>query len=76
MRSETEVRVTEKVLRNFCISVLERLGVSPGDAGIWTEVIVETSLRGVDSHGILVLPRYAEMLPRYLAWIGNSMESL
>lgn len=62
MSPETEVRVSEQALRRFCLSVLERLGVSPGDAGVWTEVIVETSLRGVDSHGILVLPMYAEML--------------
>lgn len=62
MSPETEVRVTEQALRRFCFSVLERLGVSPSDASIWTEVMVETSLRGVDSHGILVLPMYAEML--------------
>lgn len=62
MRPETEVRVPEQALRNFCISVLEHFGVSPADARVWTEVIVETSLRGVDSHGILVLPMYAEML--------------
>ncbi|CAN5687688.1 Ldh family oxidoreductase [soil metagenome] len=62
MIPENEVRVSEQALRRFCISVFERLGVSPGDAGIWTEVMVETSLRGVDSHGVLVLPMYAEML--------------
>ena len=31
-------------------------------ADVWTEVLIEASLRGVDSHGILVLPMYAAML--------------
>ena len=32
------------------------------DADVWAEVVIEASLRGVDSHGILVLPMYAAML--------------
>jgi L-2-hydroxycarboxylate dehydrogenase (NAD+) len=60
--SENEIRIPEPDLRRFCTSVLERLGVSNTDAEVWSQVIVETSLRGVDSHGILVLPLYAQML--------------
>lgn len=59
--SET-ISVSDSELKSFCILVFERLGVLPLDAAIWADVIVETSLRGVDSHGILVLPMYAAML--------------
>ena len=60
--SGNEIRIPEPDLRRFCTNVLERLGVSKMDAEVWSHVIVETSLRGVDSHGILVLPLYAQML--------------
>jgi LDH2 family malate/lactate/ureidoglycolate dehydrogenase len=56
------MKVSEQALRSFCVSILERLAVSTKDAAIWSDVIVETSLRGVESHGILVLPLYAAML--------------
>ena len=59
---KTDIRIGEQELRNFCILVFERLGVSEKDAAVWAEVVTETSLRGVDSHGILVLPMYAEMV--------------
>jgi L-2-hydroxycarboxylate dehydrogenase (NAD+) len=57
-----EIRIPDVSLRRFCTGVLERLGVSTKDAEVWSGIIVETSLRGVDSHGILVLPLYAQML--------------
>lgn len=60
--SGNEIRIHEPDLRRFCTGVLERLGVSNMDAEVWSNVIVETSLRGMDSHGILVLPLYAQML--------------
>jgi LDH2 family malate/lactate/ureidoglycolate dehydrogenase len=56
------ISVSEQKLNAFCVSVFERLGILPQDASIWANVIVEASLRGVDSHGILVLPMYAAML--------------
>ncbi|HUE81521.1 MAG TPA: Ldh family oxidoreductase [Pyrinomonadaceae bacterium] len=60
--SNSEIRVGEQELREFCIAVFRRLGVTEEDAAVWADVLLETSLRGVDSHGILVLPMYAEML--------------
>lgn len=60
--STGEIRVGEQELREFSIAVFERLGVAADDAVIWANVLLETSLRGVDSHGILVLPMYGEML--------------
>ncbi len=60
--SNTEIRVGEQQLREFCIAVFRRLGVSSEDASIWADVLLESSLRGIDSHGVVVLPMYAEML--------------
>jgi L-2-hydroxycarboxylate dehydrogenase (NAD+) len=60
--SGNEIRVPAHELLRFCANVFERLGVAKHDADLWANVIVETSLRGVDSHGILVLPLYAQML--------------
>ena len=62
MVSCNEIKADRDALRSFCVAVLQKLGVAADEAGIWAGVVVETSLRGVDSHGILVLPMYASML--------------
>src|SRR5215813_3926282 len=62
MKEKAETRIAATSLRRFCASAFERLGVSGRDAAIWSDTIIETSLRGVDSHGILVLPLYLAML--------------
>src|SRR5262247_523005 len=62
MKDKSEIRLSATSLRNFCVSAFERIGVASTEAAIWSNVIIETSLRGVDSHGILVLPMYLEMV--------------
>jgi LDH2 family malate/lactate/ureidoglycolate dehydrogenase len=62
MDSSHTIRVDHGELEGFCMAVFERLGVAPNEAAIWADVLVQTSLRGVDSHGILVLPMYAAMI--------------
>ncbi len=46
----------------FCKDVLMQLGVGAEEALICAEGLVESSLRGVDSHGIASLPIYAERI--------------
>ena len=46
----------------FCVDVLGRLGVSTEEARVCAETLVEASLRGVDSHGISLLPTFAERI--------------
>ncbi|MBM3486852.1 MAG: Ldh family oxidoreductase [Alphaproteobacteria bacterium] len=46
------------ILREFVTTVFVRLGMSDADAAIEAEVLVWANLRGVDSHGVLRLPRY------------------
>lgn len=43
---------------------LERLGMPPEDAGQLADSLVQTSLWGIDSHGIARLPHYMERLTR------------
>lgn len=46
----------------FCRSAFVRAGMPDQDAAICSSVLVETSLRGVDTHGIALLPMYARNL--------------
>jgi len=54
------VLVTPAALQRFIQAVLEALGMSPGAAALTADLMVRTDLRGVDSHGIGMLPRYVE----------------
>jgi len=47
-------------LQKFIREVLMRAGMSPEDAATEAEVIVWANLRGVDSHGVQLLPWYIE----------------
>ena len=62
MNADNEIRASEQASRAFAVSVFSKLGVPEEEAGTWADVMVEASVRGVDSHGILVLPMYAAML--------------
>jgi LDH2 family malate/lactate/ureidoglycolate dehydrogenase len=62
MDSSNAIRVSHDTLNSFCTAVFERVGVATEDAALWADVLVQTSLRGVDSHGLLVLPMYAAMV--------------
>ncbi len=47
-------------LADFIVSVLEALKMSPKNARLTADLMVRTDLRGVDSHGIGMLPKYVE----------------
>ena len=46
----------------FARAVFESAGVSPDNAAIWAETLIWANLRGVDSHGVLRIPRYVQLL--------------
>ncbi|HYB42171.1 MAG TPA: Ldh family oxidoreductase [Candidatus Methylomirabilis sp.] len=50
--------IRAEVIRAQLESVFRAWGMSPGHAATTAEVMVETDLRGVDSHGISMLPAY------------------
>jgi len=60
--AQPRVLVSAEALRAFCIQVFEKLGVSHDDAKITSDVLVAADLRGVDSHGVARLSRYANYL--------------
>lgn len=58
---DDEVRVSAGDLRQTVQAIFEHVGVPPEDAAEGAHVLIETDLRGVDSHGVSnMLRRYVE----------------
>ena len=55
-------RVRPEEILAFTAAVLERCGVEAGDADAVATVLVDANLRGVDTHGVALLPLYARRL--------------
>jgi L-2-hydroxycarboxylate dehydrogenase (NAD+) len=60
--SEAPVLVPHPRLEAFTAEVLAALGMPRPVALLTARLMVQTDLRGVDSHGISMLPRYAEWI--------------
>ena len=58
--AEAATVVRHEHLAEFIAGVLEALKMSPKNARISADLMVRTDLRGVDSHGIGMLPKYVE----------------
>lgn len=54
--------VSGQRLKDFAAAVLRADGLPPADAATVAEMMIESDLLGVDSHGIFRLPRYLERL--------------
>ena len=52
--------VAAEEIKRFILSVLDRWGTPPAIADLTADLMVQTDLRGVDSHGVGMLPRYLE----------------
>ncbi len=59
---ETPVRVAVNELETFCHNVFGATGLSTDDARTQTDVLIWANLRGIDSHGIMRIPRYVTWL--------------
>ncbi len=57
-------KVAHSDLAWFARRVFESAGVAPDNAAIWSETLIWANLRGVDSHGVLRIPRYIELLAK------------
>ena len=57
-----EIRIPAGELQEFTKGVFVAAGVPSEDAALEAEVLVWANLRGVDSHGVLRIPWYVEML--------------
>src|SRR6266511_1878637 len=58
--AEEPIVVPHERLAEFIGTVLEALKMSPKNARLTADLMVRTDLRGVDSHGIGMLPKYVE----------------
>ena len=58
--ADSPVVVTPQALQRFIVSVLGALRMPPKNAELTAALMVRTDLRGVDSHGIGMLPKYVE----------------
>jgi LDH2 family malate/lactate/ureidoglycolate dehydrogenase len=52
------MKVSIEGMKQLGLAMLEKAGMPPDEAKTMMEVLVDTSLRGVDSHGVRALPRY------------------
>ena len=64
--AQNEVRLKAEVLQAFTQEVFTRAGLPPEDAAIEAEVLVWANLRGVDSHGVLRIPWYLQLMDQGL----------
>ncbi|MCX7375076.1 MAG: Ldh family oxidoreductase [Alphaproteobacteria bacterium] len=55
-------RIPAEALRDFAAAILHVAGTTEADARAWAETLVWANLRGVDSHGVLRIPRYLELI--------------
>ena len=62
MPDNTGPRVDAESLKSFCERVFRKLDVPDDDARITADVLVAADLRGIDSHGVARLRRYADGL--------------
>ena len=62
--SEEATRIGKADLEIFVGDIFAAAGVGPEMAREWARVLVWANLRGVDSHGVLRVPRYVDLLGR------------
>lgn len=55
-------RLDTSNLRGFASRVLRKKGVEPLHASTAAEILVRTSMRGFESHGVWLLPLYADLI--------------
>ncbi|NLN16079.1 MAG: Ldh family oxidoreductase [Firmicutes bacterium] len=58
------IRVDAGQLISFCAEALRQTGLSPDDARVAAEVIVECDMREVSSHGVVALPHYIRQMQK------------
>ena len=59
-----DILLTKSDLTGFAAAVFTAAGVAPDMAAAWAEAVVWANLRGVDSHGVIRIPRYVDLLKK------------
>jgi len=58
--ADTQVRIAWQPLKAFAKEIFLKLGLAPEDAEIEADVLIWANRRGVDSHGVVLIPWYVE----------------
>lgn len=69
-------QIQASALRDFAQALLRAGGFTEDDARQTAELLVWANLRGVDSHGVLRIPRYVEMLEQGVLVSGGTIETV
>ncbi|KRA55727.1 Ldh family oxidoreductase [Devosia sp. Root635] len=59
-----DLAIAPQALRDWALGVLVARGLPPEEAALVVDALVDTSLRGVDTHGIALLPNYVDLLEK------------
>jgi LDH2 family malate/lactate/ureidoglycolate dehydrogenase len=51
-------------LQTFAANIFVAAGIAPPDAEEWAKVLIWANLRGTDSHGVMRIPRYLDLLDK------------
>ena len=65
--------IAAEQLRSFAGDLLAAGGFDSADATAMADLLVWANLRGIDSHGVLRVPRYIEMLEQNLVKTGRAI---
>ncbi|HUI95369.1 MAG TPA: Ldh family oxidoreductase [Xanthobacteraceae bacterium] len=57
-----DILLSKSDLTTFAAAIFAAAGVAPAMAAPWAEAVVWANLRGVDSHGVIRIPRYVDLL--------------
>src|SRR4051812_35994656 len=63
-RMTDDIRLTKSSLTDFAAAIFTAAGVEPAMAATWAQGVVWANLRGVDSHGVIRIPRYVDLLKK------------
>ena len=60
--AQESLRIGKAELTEFVTSIFVAVGLTREHAGEWAKMLVWANLRGTDSHGIIRIPRYIELV--------------
>jgi ureidoglycolate dehydrogenase (NAD+) len=60
--AQESIRIGKADLTAFVSAIFAAVGLSKEDAGEWAKMLVWANLRGTDSHGIIRIPRYIDLV--------------
>ena len=62
--SEQSVRISKAALQDFAAAIFVAAGIERAMSEEWARVLIWANLRGVDSHGVLRIPRYLDLIAK------------